>query len=282
RMPATVTLLQTEPHAKGQLHAIAGYDENATAADLNFTDGSLVITMEPDQGQRYQGITSIAGGNIASALEDYFAQSEQLASRFWRAADGERFAAGLMLQKLPTPAGKEADLDAWDRVNHLAGTIKEEELLYLPAATVLHRLFHEEQTRIYPASELSFLCTCSKPRIAAAIAQLGQDELNSMVQEQGKIDITCEFCQQHYSFDQAQVDALFSSQPLHRLAAWTGNAERETPNGRRRCDSFASPISRQAQRAFFASSLKPHASGPKRRERLAANRHCLAFSQPLP
>src|SRR5690606_42037088 len=78
-----------------------------------------------------------------------------------------------------------------------------------------HRLFHEEQTRIYPASELSFFCTCSKPRIAAAIAQLGQDELNSMVQEQGKIDSTCEFCQQHYSFDQAQVDALFSSQPLH-------------------------------------------------------------------
>lgn len=215
RMPGNITLLQAETNDKGQLRAIARYDQSATAADLNFTDGQLVITMEPDQGQRYQGITSIAGGNIAAALEDYFAQSEQLPTRFWLAADGERFAAGLMLQKLPTPAGKEADTDAWDRVNHLAGTVKEEELLQLPAATVLHRLFHEEQTRIYPASELSFFCTCSKPRIAAAIAQLGQDELNAMLQEQGKIDITCEFCQQNYTFDQAQVDELFSPQQLH-------------------------------------------------------------------
>lgn len=215
RMQGNITLLQAETNDKGQLRAIARYDESATAADLNFTDGSLVITMEPEQGQRYQGITAIAGGNIASALEDYFAQSEQLPSQFWLAADGQRFATGLMLQKLPTAAGQEADPDAWNRVNHLAGTVKEEELLQLPAATLLHRLFHEEQTRIYPASALSFFCTCSKPRIAAAIAQLGQDELNAMLQEQNKIDITCEFCQQHYSFDQAQVDALFSPQPLH-------------------------------------------------------------------
>lgn len=214
RLPGNIRLLQAETNEKGQLRAIARYDENASAADLTLDDGSMVITMEPEQGQRYQGITAIAGGNIAAALSEYFAQSEQLPTHFWLAAN-DQYAAGLMLQKLPTPAGKAVDHDTWDRVNHLAATIKDEELLQLAPATILHRLFHEEQTRIYPASELSFCCTCSKPRLAAAIAQLGYDELVAMLEEQRKIDITCEFCQQHYSFDRQQVEELFPQRHPH-------------------------------------------------------------------
>lgn len=214
RLPGNVSLLQAETNEKGQLRAIARYDENAVAEELNFADGQMVITMEPEQGQRYQGITAISGGNIAAALEDYFAQSEQLPSRFWLFSNGTS-AAGLMLQKLPTAAGQEEDTDAWDRIGHLASTVREDEILGLPADTLLHRLFHEEHTRIYPASGLSFFCTCSKARTASALHQLGYDELMSMIAEHGKIDITCEFCQQNYVFDKAQVEELFPERQLH-------------------------------------------------------------------
>lgn len=214
RLPGNVTLLQAETNEKGQLRAIARYDESAGDSELRFDDGQLVITIEPEQGQRYQGIVSINGGNIAQALEEYFTQSEQLGSHFWLACDGQT-AAALMLQKMPTPAGQVTDTDAWDRVSHLASTIRNDELLGLDAATVLHRLFHEEQTRIYPASELSFFCTCSKPRIANALHQMGYDELNSMIEENGKIDITCEFCQQNYVFDRPQVEELFPERKPH-------------------------------------------------------------------
>lgn len=208
RLSGNVQVLQAETNEKGQLRAIARYDESAAEHELNFADGQLAITLEPHQGQRYQGITAIEGGNIASALEEYFAQSEQLPSRFWLFAN-EQQAAGMMIQKTPMAADAVSDPDAWDRIHHLAATIKEEELLELEAETVLHRLFHEEHTRVYPASELSFFCTCSKPRTGSALKQLGYDELNSILEEQGSINIVCEFCQQPYEFDRAQIEALF-------------------------------------------------------------------------
>ncbi|WP_430460625.1 Hsp33 family molecular chaperone HslO [Thalassolituus sp. LLYu03] len=214
RLPGNVSLLQAETNEQGQLRGIARYDENVSDDELNFTDGSMVITIEPEQGQRYQGITSINGGNVAAALEDYFAQSEQLPSRFWLFSDGKT-AAGLMLQKMPTPVGKEEDADAWDRVCHLASTVREDEMLGLPTEEVLHRLFNQEQTRVHPVSPLSFSCTCSKPRTASALMQLGYDELMEVIAERGKIDITCEFCQQNYVFDKAQVDELFPERHPH-------------------------------------------------------------------
>ncbi len=212
RLPGNVSLLQAETSDQGQLRAIARYDHDSSEADLSFADGHLVITIEPEQGQKYQGITAISGGNIAAALEEYFTQSEQLATRFWLAC-GNNSAAGLMVQKMPAAAND--DEDAWDRISHLASTVKDEELLQLPAEELLHRLFHEEQTRVYPASALSFFCTCSKDRTATALHQLGYDELQSMLHELGQIDITCEFCQQHYVFDEQDINELFPERNLH-------------------------------------------------------------------
>ena len=96
-----------------------------------------------------------------------------------------------------------------------SATVKDEELLNLPADELLHRLFHEENTRVFPSSELSFSCTCSKPRLATALTQLGYDELNSMLEEQAKISINCEFCQQHYSFGRSEIEALFPERHPH-------------------------------------------------------------------
>lgn len=214
RLMGNISLLQAETNENGQLRAIARYDQGTESHQLNFADGQLIITLEPDNGQRYQGITAIKGGNIAAALEEYFAQSEQLPSRFWLFADDSR-AAGLMIQKTPTAADVISDEDAWDRIHHLAATIKREELLDLTMETVLQRLFHEEETRVFPSSELSFFCNCSKMRIGSAIRQLGYDELDEMLQDLGKIQINCEFCQQHYSFDREDVNALFPERNIH-------------------------------------------------------------------
>ena len=211
RLTGNVTLLQAETTDKGQLRAIARYDETAEAGELTLSDGQMVITIEPEVGQRYQGITLIKGGNVAQALEEYFEQSEQLGSRFWLVCDGEN-AAGLMLQQMPSAEGD--DPDAWDRLGHLASTVKDDELLHLNNDVLLHRLYHEEEVRIYPASELSFFCNCSKDRIGNALHQLGKTELQSIIDELGKVSINCEFCQQAYSFDQSQIDELFPEQNL--------------------------------------------------------------------
>lgn len=212
RLPGNVSLLQAETSDKGELRAIARYEDGLADDELSFDNGQLVITIEPEQGQRYQGITAIEGGNIAKAMEDYFEQSEQLASRFWLECDGQN-AAGFMLQKMP--AMETSDADAWDRLTHLASTLKAEELLELNNDVLLHRLYHDEAVRLYESSALKFFCTCSKPRLASALMQLGYDELDSILQEAGKIEVSCEFCQQHYSFDRQQVNELFPQRKPH-------------------------------------------------------------------
>ena len=215
RFNGPVSLLQAETDEKGQMRAIARYQEGAETDTLTIEDGQMVLTMEPENGQRYQGITAIEQGNISSALEDYFAQSEQLESRFWLQSNGQ-VAAGFMLQKMPASKtiSEEEDSDAWDRLGHLASTIKPEELLFLANEDLLHRLYHEEAVRVYPPSAMSFWCNCSKDRIGNALHQLGYDELQSILLEQGAIRINCEFCQQAYTFDSTQVDELFPERTL--------------------------------------------------------------------
>ncbi len=214
RLSGNISLLQAEADEQGQLRAIARYDTEQMEKELILDDGQLVITLEPDQGQRYQGIVAIQGGNIASALESYFEQSEQLPTRFWLASD-EQSAAGLMLQRMPETTAASHSPEDWQRIVHLASTVKDQELLTLDTETLLHRLYHEETLRLYPASALKFYCTCSKPRLANALRQLGLDELNDMLAETPDISINCDFCGQHYSFDRADVDALFAEQKLH-------------------------------------------------------------------
>lgn len=213
RLPGNISLLQAETSDRGELRAIARYNQDQADSELTFDDGQLVMTVEPEQGQRYQGITAINGGNVAAALEDYFANSEQLPTRFWLASDGSS-AAGLMLQKLPSNE-TEADVDAWDRISHLAATVKPAELLELATEELLHRLYHEEPLRLHPASPLSFACTCSRPRLIVALRQIGQTELDKMVEETGSIEVNCEFCQQHYVFKADDISEMFADQRLH-------------------------------------------------------------------
>lgn len=171
-------------------------------------DARLVITLEPDQGQRYQGIVSMHQGSLEQAIETYFQQSEQLPTRIWMARSETKLSA-LVLQQLPK--SEQHDPDAWDRLVILADTLREDELLHLSNERILHRLFHEESVRLYDPLSLRFHCSCSKPRIGLALIQLGKSELDEIIQEQGKVSIDCQFCGQHYAFDQGDIDTLFTS-----------------------------------------------------------------------
>lgn len=195
-----------------RLRAIARFDEAELAQleDMSlaslFGEGRVVITMDPAEGQRYQGIVALDKSTIAGCLEEYFERSEQLPTRLWLAADGD-YASGLLLQKLPDDA-QSTDVDAWTRINHLADTITSDELTELDAQSVLFRLFHEEQPRLFDPAPVMFACTCTRERFGAALHQLGADELRSIVKEQGQIETQCHFCNTQYVFTPADTEAL--------------------------------------------------------------------------
>ncbi|WP_415886194.1 Hsp33 family molecular chaperone HslO [Neptuniibacter sp. QD37_6] len=204
-----VRVLMAECNHDRDLRAIARYEgelnEQANFVDL-LPQGQVVLTIEPEQGQPYQGIVPLDGENLGKCLENYFVSSEQLPTQIQLASDGEK-AAGMMLQVLPAQGAGEED---WDRVSHLASTLKSEELLELDNETLLYRLFHEEQCRLYEPDEVRFKCTCSRQRSEASLKLVEKAELLEVLEEQGKVAVNCQFCNAQYDFDAADIEVLFA------------------------------------------------------------------------
>lgn len=171
-----------------------------------FGQGRLVLTIEPEIGEPYQGIVPLQGRNLASALQTYFEQSEQLRTRLWLFAN-ETHAAGLMIQELPSQESYKQD---WERIEILANTVTEKELLELDAIQLLHRLFHEEKVRLFDAEPVSFSCSCSKQKLEQTLRTFGRQELEEILQENGVIDASCEFCNEHFQFDRVDIEKILS------------------------------------------------------------------------
>jgi molecular chaperone Hsp33 len=196
--------------------------------------GRCAITLDPKDrlpGQTpYQGVVPLNDErnhplhSLSEVLEHYMRQSEQLDAKLVLAANDE-VAAGLLIQRLPVEG--EANLaqgsrgaedleldDAFNRIAHLASTLKQEELLTLDADTILRRLFWEEDVRRFEpqqgATGPRFACTCSRERVAGMLRSLGQEEVESIIAEQGQVEIGCDFCGEHYHFDPIDAGELFT------------------------------------------------------------------------
>lgn len=183
--------------------------ENAGLKEL-LGEGSLAITIDQKKGKNYQGIVNLEGNSVSQLLENYLQSSEQLNTKIWLAAS-EQGTAGLLLQELPTQSGDyEED---WERVNALASTITEEELLNLEANEVLYRLFHEEQVQVFEPNQVSFKCNCSQAKVVSMLRSLSQAEAYQLMKEEGFIEVNCEFCGKNYRFDEMALAELYKPQP---------------------------------------------------------------------
>ncbi|MDP5293323.1 Hsp33 family molecular chaperone HslO [Oceanimonas sp. CHS3-5] len=201
-----------------QLRGVARWQgdvpDSTRLADL-VGKGYIAITITPDDGERYQGVVELNEASLAASLENYFAQSEQLATRIWlfTGLQGDhQAAAGMLLQALPSE--EESRQDDFEHLEALTATVKAEELLQLDAQEVLYRLYNQEAVRVFDPQPVSFKCTCSQEKCEQALLQVGQQEAMEIIQEQGKIEMHCDYCGHHYRFDGSDVQNLFS-QTLH-------------------------------------------------------------------
>ncbi len=146
--------------------------------------GNLTVTLETDDGaQRYQGIVPINGDRLADSLQGYFENSEQMPTRLWLHADGNGV-SGMLLQRLPDNSGEAASAavdDAWRRLQLIGDTLTPEELRTLADAEILHRLFNEDDLRLFEPSPVYFRCRCSRERVAGMLQGSGRggDEFGS-------------------------------------------------------------------------------------------------------
>lgn len=216
RSSGAVPLLMVEMTSEHHVRGIARYEVEQIGdahglRDL-LPDGVLAISIDPKDGKRYQGIVSLEGEDLSACLSSYFALSQQLPSRFWLRADGQQ-ARGLLLQQLPPDRLTDAETRAerWEHVVTLADTLTAEELFGLDNETLLHRLYHQEDVRIFEPQALRFACNCSRERSANALSSLGEQDAQQLLQEHnGAVEIDCQFCNQRYRFDAADLAQLFA------------------------------------------------------------------------
>lgn len=179
--------------------------------------GGGVFVMTVDQGpdmDRYQGMTPIEGETLALCAEQYFAQSEQTPTRV-RLAVGQADvgqgpqwrAGGMLIQNIAEDDTRGSTEEAWNRSQAFFETIGEDELVdpTISAETLLFRLFHEDGVRLFEAKALQAFCRCSEERIATVLQSFGAEERAEMVEDDGKIHVTCEYCSRVYDVDPADL-----------------------------------------------------------------------------
>ncbi|VEB95074.1 Heat shock protein 33 [Cedecea lapagei] len=206
-----MTLAVINGNNKQQMRGVARV-QGDIPADAALKDlvgnGYLVITITPGEGERYQGVVGLEGDTLAACLEDYFMRSEQLPTRLFirtGEVEGKAAAGGMLLQVLPA---QNAETDDFNHLATLTETIKAEELLTLPANDVLWRLYHEEEVTLYDPQDVEFKCTCSRERCADALRTLPDEEIDSILAEDGEIDMNCDYCGSHYVFDSMDIAAI--------------------------------------------------------------------------
>lgn len=241
RTDGPVDMLVVDFEAPGGLRGYAHFDEERVAALSDAGDtpsetllghGHLAMTIDqgPDM-DRYQGVVPLEGTSLSEAAHTYFRQSEQIPTQVRLAVaphyaqrDGGQHSGwrvgGLIVQHLPEDGGmRQPDFpdgrndaqegpedDRWTRARVLMGTVEDHELLdpTLAPERLLFRLYHEDGVRAFTPQPLVRQCRCSRPRIENMLRQFSDDERDDMV-EDGRITVTCEFCNESYVFDPSDV-----------------------------------------------------------------------------
>ncbi|MCK7608466.1 Hsp33 family molecular chaperone HslO [Acinetobacter portensis] len=203
----------------GEVRALADYEsdpifehaEDSSTVFKTFVSPVLFINIEPEFGERYQGIVPLDKPDLASCLMQYYDLSAQLPTRISLASNGQR-SGGLLIQLLPRNNEEEqkiVDEDLWPRMTMLTSTLKKDELTDLPATEILYRLYNEEDVRLPDAEQLKFGCTCSKERCETALEQIGVNAVRETLEHQNPIEMDCQFCNTRYQFTAEEALALF-------------------------------------------------------------------------
>lgn len=205
-----LSLLLVQCDHQLQVRALAQYQEDGEPDyQAAFKTGKMVLNLSPfNQTKTYQSIVPIQSSSMAENLMYYFAQSEQLSSHVSLAVCADR-AAGMLLQLMPEQDSLQRE-QFWEYAVHLGKTITADELLSLDNETILHRLYHEDDLRLFEPRPICFQCRCNEDKMKNALKILGQDDVEALLQEHhGKVNVNCDFCNQNYAFDAIDIAMLF-------------------------------------------------------------------------
>lgn len=197
------------------LRAFAKADELDPQHEIEqlLRNGRLQLALDiPALDQPYQSLVPLEGNSIAAIFEHYLAQSEQQPAGLWLACN-EHCASALFVQKLP--GADEKDSDGWNRIQQLATTVREDELLGLDARELLLRLFGEETIRLFDPRPVIHHWPRDEDKVRTMLQALGETEVRAILADQGEVLVHDDLSNHSYYFDAADIDALFRPPTLH-------------------------------------------------------------------
>ena len=207
-----VHLLVVQVNSDGECRGLARWTNEPVETNVSAIFGDeahMSITIESKEyAEPYQGIVPLEGETLADSIAYYLSNSQQLQTHLTIAVD-KATASGLLLQKLPADQSHADDHDGWSRAINLAATVTDKELIELAPQALLKRLFFEEEVRLFDGTNILFKCGCSRIRTSNMLVGLGEDEVNSILEEQGDVSITREFCDEIYQYDAIDIAGLF-------------------------------------------------------------------------
>ncbi len=222
RLIATDYFAPEEAGEAGNIRAYASFDAARISNAEPFSQlgqGMFAVLIDQGTGQApYQGITPLNAGSLANCAETYFAQSEQLPTRFALSISERKSwrAAGLVLQHMPkasklkveaSPADPEADAENWNRATMMLESVQAEEMIgpKVSPAELLFRLFHEDAPRVYDPQPVRFGCTCSEGKVRQSLSIYSVKDIAHMTTDAGTLTADCQFCGAHYVLDPATL-----------------------------------------------------------------------------
>lgn len=185
--------------------ATLGPDVRAGSFGELLQDAHCAITV--DAGERpYQGIVEVSRASLAASLENYFYRSVQVPSHVMLVSD-DSMSGGILLQQMPDQS---MDADDWRRLGYLAATLSTADFSETTGVELIKKLFNEDDVRVYDGNEVAFRCRCSRQRAEEVLRMLGKGETNDVIDELGRVEVTCEYCGRRRSFDSVDVSRLFA------------------------------------------------------------------------
>ncbi len=205
--PISLILVQAnhENHFRG-IARVQGQTPNSSDLKELMKGAHMALTIEPENGKRYQGVVPMYHSQLGENLAEYFEQSEQLKTQFWFFV-GAGKACGLMLQAMP----ENSSSGSFEHLTQLANTLCADEALNLPVEQLLYRLFHQDPLRLFPPQSVSFNCGCSREKTLSSLATVPQAEIEQIIKEDGAVKMQCDFCQAEYVFDSIDVAQIYAN-----------------------------------------------------------------------
>jgi len=203
----TLQMLVMQCTSELDLRGMAAVEEGTAATSFAELTSKAHCAVTVDAGDRpYQGIVDIDDTSLAASLEHYFARSVQVPSHVALLASDE-FAAGILLQQVPgDPIGE----DDWNRLHFLIDTLSPGDFESDTSLELIGKLFAEDDVRVYEPRPVNFRCRCSARKVEDVLKMLGEEEARQTLEEQGDIEVICEYCGRRRHFDAVDVERLFA------------------------------------------------------------------------